>query len=54
MEIGEWKTRSMINRYALPLMDHKREVLEKLNEVPIVEKDKHSLNLTTPLNSVNI
>ncbi len=34
MEIGGWKTRSMINRYAHPSMDHKREALEKLNKVP--------------------
>ena len=36
MEIGGWKTRSMINRYAHPSMDHKREALEKLNKVPLI------------------
>ena len=35
MELGGWKTRSMINRYAHPSMDHKREALEKLNKVPL-------------------
>ena len=54
MEIGGWKTRSMINRYSHPSTDHKREALEKLNKVPLVEKDEHSLKLTTPLSSVNI
>ena len=58
MEIGGWKTRSMINRYAHPSMDHKREALEKLNKVPLilplVEEDKHPSKSTTPLNSVNI
>jgi integrase len=34
MELGGWKTRSMINRYAHPSMDHKRAALEKLNKVP--------------------
>ncbi len=56
--IGGWKTRSMINRYTHPSMDHKREALEKLNKVPLIlplgTEDDHPSNLTTPLNSVNI
>ena len=36
MELGGWKTRSMINRYAHPSTDHKREVLERLNKVPLI------------------
>ncbi len=36
MQIGGWKTRSMIDRYAHPSTDHKREALEKLNKVPLV------------------
>ena len=52
--IGGWKTRSMINRYTHPSMDHKREALEKLNKVPLGTEDNHPSNLTTPLNRVNI
>ena len=33
-ELGGWKTRSMINRYAHPSINHKRKALEKLDEVP--------------------
>ena len=58
MELGWWKTRSMINRYAHPSMDHKREALEKLSRVPLilplVEKDDCRLNLTATLISDNI
>jgi integrase len=36
MQLGGWKTRSMIDRYAHPSMDHKREVLERLNKVPLI------------------
>jgi integrase len=58
MELGGWKTRSMINRYAHPSMQHKREALEKLSKVPLIlpllEKDEHLKNLTTTLISDNI
>lgn len=36
MQLGGWKTRSMIDRYAHPSTDHKREALEKLNKVPLI------------------
>ena len=35
MEIGGWKTRSMINRYSHPSIEGKREALERLNKVPL-------------------
>ena len=58
MELGGWKTRSMINRYAHPSTGHKREVLERLNKVPLilplVEKDEHPSNETITLTSYNI
>jgi integrase len=58
MELGGWKTRSMINRYAHPSTDHKREVLERLNKVPLilplVEKDEHPSNLTAMPTGENI
>jgi integrase len=58
MEIGGWKTRSMINRYAHPSMEHKREVLERLNKVPLkvplVAENEHPLKLTASLSSVKI
>ena len=58
MELGGWKTRSMINRYAHPSMQNKREALEKLSKVPLIlpllEKDEHLKNLTTTLISDNI
>jgi integrase len=57
-ELGGWKTRSMIQRYAHPSMDHKREALEKLNRVPLVfplgDKKTISSNVTTTLTSDNI
>jgi len=36
MKIGGWKTRSMINRYAHPSIDHKRKALGKLSNVPLI------------------
>ena len=58
MELGGWKTRSMINRYAHPSMQHKREALKKLSKVPLIfpllKKDEHRINLTTTLISDKI
>ena len=49
-ELGGWKTRSMIKRYAHPSMDHKREALEKLSRVPLilplVDEKTYPSNLT--------
>ncbi len=57
-ELGGWKTKNMIDRYAHPSWDHKREILERLNKVPLIlplgTEENHSSNLTTTLNSVNI
>jgi hypothetical protein len=57
-ELGGWKTRSMIKRYAHPSMDHKREALEKLIRVPLIvpfgDKKTQPSNLTATLTSENI
>ena len=54
-ELGGWKTRSMIDRYAHPSMKHKREALEKLSKVPLdftlSQNQSHPSNLNTTLDS---
>jgi len=67
MEIGGWKTRSMVDRYSHPSMEHKRSAIEKIQirknkhfrekvplKITLGAKQNHSLNLTTTLNSANI
>jgi len=58
MELGRWKTRSMINRYAHPSTDHKRQVLERLNKIPLIfttgVKTDALIKLTIMLTSVKI
>lgn len=55
MELGGWKTRSMINRYSHPSMDHEREALEKLNKVPLIlPLDEKSASLIKFDNKANI
>jgi len=67
MEIGGWKTRSMVDRYSHPSMAHKRSAIEKIqtrknehsrDQVPLKitlgAKQNQSVNLTTTLNSANI
>jgi integrase len=57
-ELGGWKTRSMIKRYAHPSMDHKREALEKLSRVPLilplVDKKTYPSNMAKTLTSDKI
>ena len=57
-ELGGWKTRSMIDRYAHPSMNHKRKALEKLSRVPLnftlSKNRRHPSNLTTTLISDKI
>jgi integrase len=67
MEIGGWKTRSMVDRYSHPSMEHKRSAIEKIQtrknehlrpgvplKITLGDKQDQSFNLTTTLNSVNI
>jgi len=57
-ELGGWKTKNMIDRYAHPSMNHKREAVEKLEKVPLnstLNKNQdHTPNLNATLNSDNI
>lgn len=57
-ELGGWKTKNMIDRYAHPSLNHKREAIERLEKVPPIFtpnlKHAHTSNLTTTLNSDNI
>ena len=59
MEIGGWKTDSMVRRYSHPSMDHKRRAIEKIQQgVPLIfttdKQIEQPSNLTTTLSSVNI
>ena len=57
-ELGGWKTQSMIDRYAHPSMNHKREALEKLNKVllnsTLSSNKRHPSNLKATLTSDKI
>jgi hypothetical protein len=57
-ELGGWKTKNMIDRYAHPSWNHKREALKRLEKVPPKlppnKNQAHTSDLTTTLTSDNI
>lgn len=59
MEIGGWKTNSMVKRYTHPSIEHKRRAIEKIQKgvpliLPLAGKSEQPSNLTTTLSSDNI
>jgi len=67
MEVGGWKTRSMVDRYSHPSREHKRKAIEKIQsrkkehfqnvvppKIPLGKKQKQLSNLTNPPSGVNI
>ena len=59
MEEGGWKTRSMVDRYSHPSIEHKRAAIEKIQQgvpsiLPSLDKSEETSNLTNTPSGDNI